>query len=128
MSHYALKERKNAKLAVEVGVAKDRKIDVDCAREKAPKTIRKVPADYENLKSEFLRKIIDFVDEYEIPESHKLIVNFDHTSLEMIPISEWTSHEKNSKDCSIVALDDMREITVVIGISMSVPQNGHIFI
>ncbi|CAG2200201.1 unnamed protein product [Mytilus edulis] len=37
----------------------------------------------------------------------------------MVPTSEWTLEEKGSKDCSIVALDDKREITGVVGISLT---------
>lgn len=50
---------------------------------------------------------------------HELIINFDQPGLKMVPTSEWTLEVKGSKDCSIVALDNQREITGVIGIRLT---------
>lgn len=50
---------------------------------------------------------------------HQLMINFDKTGLKIVPTSEWTLKVKGSKNCSIVALDDKREITVYIRITLT---------
>lgn len=47
---------------------------------------------------------------------HQLMINFDKTGLKIVPTSEWTLKVKGSKNCSIVALDD---ITVYIRITLT---------
>ena len=90
---------------------------MNLVKRRGTQTARKLPEDFEKLKSEYLDKIAKCVKEYNIP--HELIINFDQTGLKMVPTSEWTLQEKGSKDCSIVALDDKREITGVVGISLT---------
>lgn len=90
---------------------------MNLVKRKGAKTARKLPDDFEKIKGDFLDNISKCVKENNIP--HELIINFDQTRLKMIPTSEWTLEVKGSKDCSIVALDDKREITGVIGISLT---------
>lgn len=90
---------------------------MNLVKRKGTKTARKLPDDFEKIKGDFLDKISKYVKENNIP--HELIVNFDQTGLKMVPTSEWTLEVKGSKDYSIVALDDKREITGVIGISLT---------
>lgn len=54
---------------------------------KGTKTARELPADFLELKAEFLNKITKCVTENDIPE--QLVFNFDQTGLKMIPVSQW---------------------------------------
>lgn len=89
---------------------------MNLVKRKGTKTARKLPDDFEKIKGDFLDKISKCVKENNIP--HELIRNFDQTGLTMVPTSQWTLEVKGSKD-SIFALDDKREITGVIGISLT---------
>ena len=90
---------------------------MNLVKRKGTKTARKLPDDFQDLKQAFLDKIVKCVNDYNIP--HELIINFDQTGLKMVPTSEWTLEEKGSKDCSIVGLDDKREITGLVGITLT---------
>ena len=90
---------------------------MNLVKRKGTKTARKLPSDFEALKTDYLEKITTCVHEYDVPE--ELVINFDQTGLKIVPVSEWTLEVKGSKDCSIVALEDKREITAVIGITLS---------
>ncbi len=47
-----------------------------------------------------------------------MIINWDHTGLNYVPVSNWTMAEEGSKRVKIVGLDDKRHITAVFGCSM----------
>ena len=47
----------------------------------------------------------------EIPFS--LIINWDQTAVNYIPLSSWTMEKRGTKRVKIVALDDKRQITAV---------------
>lgn len=82
----------------------------------ATKTARKVPANFLELKSDYLDRIHSYVDEHSIPEV--MVINWDQTNLKLVPVSNWTLADKGSKQVSIVGLDDKREITVLLAASM----------
>lgn len=48
-----------------------------------------------------------------------LIINFDQTNANFVPVSEWTLAKEGSKQVSIVTIDDKREMTVLLSCSMS---------
>ena len=53
----------------------------------------------------------------DIPEY--LIINWDHTGLNYVPVSNWTMAEEGSKRVEIVGLDDKHQITAVFGCTMA---------
>jgi hypothetical protein len=83
---------------------------------KATKAARKLPTDFDAVKSEFLRKVVDCVKEHDIPAD--LVVNIDQTGVKLIPISEWTMDQKGKRQISVLGLEDKREITALLGISL----------
>ncbi len=71
---------------------------------------------FELLKNQFLFDIKTITAMEDIPED--LIINWDHTGLNYVPVSKWTMAEEGSKRVEIVGLDDKRQITAVFGCSM----------
>jgi hypothetical protein len=49
----------------------------------------------------------------------EMIVNFDQTGLSIVPTSSWTLAEKGAKQVEIVGLDDKRQITALLGCSLT---------
>ena len=47
----------------------------------------------------------------EIP--HELILNFDRTGLNYVPVTPWTMEEEGMKRVEVIAKDDERQITAV---------------
>ena len=66
---------------------------------------------FEALKAEFLLEIKCIVCMDAIPA--ELVINFDQTALNYVPISHWTMEEEGSKRVEVVAKDDKRQITAV---------------
>ena len=66
---------------------------------------------FEELKAEFLLEIKSIVNMDAIPA--ELVINFDQTALNHVPISHWTMDEEGAKRVEVVAKDDKRQITVV---------------
>ena len=54
-------------------------------------------------------KIIAYMEE--IPFS--LIINWDQTAINYIPMSSWTMEKRGCKRVEIIALDDKRQITAI---------------
>ena len=57
------------------------------------------------------------VDLEEIPPD--LIMNYDQTGIKYVPTSSWTLEKEGSKKVEIVGKDDKRQITAILGCSMS---------
>ena len=71
--------------------------------------------EFEQLKAQ-LAYDVEFGD---IPES--LVINWDHTAVNYIPVSSWTMEEQGSKRVEIAGMNDKRQITMVLAVS----KNGH---
>ena len=72
---------------------------------------------YDQLKDEFLLEIKVIVTMDEIPP--ELIINFDQTAVNYVPVSHWTMDKEGSKRVEVVARDDKRQITAVFAGSSS---------
>ena len=46
--------------------------------------------------------------------SNQLIINWDHTGLNYVPLSNWTRAEEGSKRVEIVGMNDKRQNTAVL--------------
>ena len=68
---------------------------------------------FEERKEQFLIDIKAVVIIEEIPDS--LIINWDQTGINYIPVSQWTMAKEGSKRVEIVGLNDKRQITAVFG-------------
>jgi hypothetical protein len=82
-------------------------------KRKGTKAARKVPANFQEQKAEFLGKVADRVEEHTIPK--ELVINFDQTGLKIVPVSNWTLAAEGSKQVPIVGIEDKREITALLG-------------
>ena len=49
----------------------------------------------------------------------ELVINFDQTGIKYVPTSSWMLEKEGSKSLAIVGKDNKRQITAVIGCSMS---------
>ena len=90
---------------------------IGLVKRKGTKAARKLPDDYPAIKLQYLERIKTMVTHYHIP--HELIFNWDQTGIKMVPASEWTMAEEGSKQVEIRGLDDKREITVLLTVTLS---------
>ena len=84
---------------------------------KATKAARSLPDDFDKQKSDYLDTISTIVEDNDIPDS--MIVNFDQTGVNIVPSSEWTMELKGEKQVSVAGLGDKRQITLVLGCTLS---------
>ncbi len=70
----------------------------------------------EACKTQFLFDIDTIVEMEEIPRD--LIINWDHTGIKYVPVSNWTMAKEGSKRVAIVGIDDKRQITAVFECTM----------
>ena len=75
------------------------------------------PADFEAHKSQFLLDVKTVVVMEEIPKA--LVINWDHTGIQYVPVSSWTMAKEGSKRVEIAAISDKRQITAVFANTMS---------
>ena len=73
--------------------------------------------DLEELKEQFLLDIKAIVDLEDIPRD--LILNWDQTAINYVPVSNWTMAKQGSKKVKIAGVDDKRQITVVLAGSLT---------
>ena len=84
---------------------------------KATRASRKVPDDFVNIKSIYLDNIDKVIKDYNIPLS--MVLTFDQTGIKMVPVSDWTLEVQGSKQIDTIGLEDKREITVLLAISLT---------
>ena len=68
--------------------------------------------DYEAVRQQFLTDIEAVVTLEDIPS--QLVLNWDHTGVNIVPSSSWTMEQRGKKHVEVIALDDKRQITAVI--------------
>ena len=71
----------------------------------------------EQLKDEFLLEIKNIVSMDEIPTD--LVINFDQTALNYVPMSHWIMEKEGTKRVEIIAKDDKRQLTAIFAGSSS---------
>ena len=72
---------------------------------------------FDELKGNFLRDMRNVMLMDEIPP--ELIITFDQTGINYVPVSSWTMEETGKKRVDIIGKDDERQITAVFGASLS---------
>lgn len=81
-------------------------------------TKAKVPvAEFESHKALFLNDIKSIMIMDEVPP--ELVINWDHTGINYVPVSNWTMAKQGSKRIEIFGKDDKRQITAVFAGTMS---------
>ena len=73
--------------------------------------------EFDEIKKLFLLDIENIVQMDEVPP--ELIVNWDHTGINYIPVSSWTMEKVGAKRVDIIGKDDKRQLTAVLGCSLS---------
>ena len=72
---------------------------------------------FEEYKVQFLFDAKAIIEMEDIPDS--LIINWDHTGIHYVPVGAWTMEKEGSKRVEITGMDDKRQITAVLAITMS---------
>ena len=70
------------------------------------------PSHFEEIKERYLLDIKTVVQITNIPMD--LVMNWDHTGVNIVPGSQWTLEERGAKRVECTGVDDKRQITVVI--------------
>ena len=73
--------------------------------------------EFEAYKSQFLYDVKAIMEMEEIPK--ELVINWDHTGIHYVPVSNWTMAKEGSKRIEIFGSDDKRQITAVFAATMS---------
>ena len=69
------------------------------------------PADFAAVKEQFLNDVVSIVTMEEIPP--ELILNWDQTSIHLVPVSPWTMEQAGSKRVEINGISSKQQITAV---------------
>ena len=73
--------------------------------------------DFEKIKAQYLFDIKVITEMDDIPP--ELIINWNQTGIEYVPVSSWTMAPRGSKRVEIIGKDDKCQITGVYGCSLS---------
>ena len=68
---------------------------------------------FAEIKADFLLDIKQVIVMDEIPA--ELVINFDQTALNIVPVSDWTMEVEGSKRVEVAGKDDKKQITAVLG-------------
>jgi hypothetical protein len=89
-------------------------------KRKATKAARKLPKDFDELKAEFIRKVQSNINPADgLPIPFELVLNWDQTGSKLVPVCEWTLASEGSKQVPLKGLDDKKQITVLLAITMA---------
>ena len=72
---------------------------------------------FDELKKLFLLEFNSVVEMDEVPP--QLVINWDQTGINYIPISSWTMEEEGSKRVEVASKDDKRQLTALFACSLS---------
>ena len=75
------------------------------------------PKHFETLKKQYPADIRTKVYMEDIPTD--LIINWDHTGLKYVPVSNWTMEHKGAKRVGIAGCNDKRQITALFSCTLS---------
>ena len=73
--------------------------------------------EFDETKKLFLLDIKNTTHMDEIPP--QAIINWDHTGINYVPVSSWTMEAPGTKRVEIIGKNDKRQLTAVLGCSMS---------
>ena len=74
-------------------------------------------AEYQHLRSTYLRQISGIVAVHKIPQ--EMVVNWDQSGINIVPLSNWTMEQEGASRIEIVGLNDKRQITMTFAASLS---------
>ncbi|CAG2190986.1 unnamed protein product [Mytilus edulis] len=73
--------------------------------------------DWRRSSQEYISKINNVREKHNIPDT--LIINWDQTGCQLVPGGDWTMEKEGTQQISISGLDDKRQITLLLAVSMS---------
>ena len=73
--------------------------------------------DFDAQREQFLFDIRTIIEMEDIP--YDLVINWDHTGINYVPVSNWTMAAEGSKRIEVAGLGDKRQLTVVYSASMT---------
>ena len=71
-----------------------------------------MPKDFDELKEQFIQVIRTIVEFVEVPLN--LVINWDQTGIQYVPVLNWTFEAKGSKRVEICGVDEKRQITALL--------------
>lgn len=86
-------------------------------KRKEAKTHGKLAEDFDLVRERFLERFRSATLDNDVPD--ELIINFDQTGIDVVPISNWIMAQEGAKQLSITAIDDKRHLTAVMACSMT---------
>ena len=87
-------------------------------KRKASTSAKVSVSDFEERKAQFLFDIKTIIDMEKVPS--ELVINWDHTGLHYVPVSNWTMAKEGAKRVEIAGLGDKRQLTAVFAGTMNV--------
>ena len=75
------------------------------------------PDEFKRLQKSYLAQISGLIKVHNIP--HELIINWDQTPINVAPTTNWTMAEVGSKRVEVAALNDKRQVTSTLAVTMS---------
>ena len=90
---------------------------INFVKRKVTTSAKVEPSHFKELKEQFLLDIKTVIDMEDVPSD--LILNWDHTGINVVPGSQWTMEAKGSKRVKAVGVNDKRQITVVLCAALS---------
>jgi len=81
-------------------------------KRKVNTSVKIEPSHFEELRKQYLLDIKAAVQIAKIPMD--LVMNWDHTGVNIVPGSQWTLEERGTKRVECTGVNDKRQITVVI--------------
>ncbi|XP_063400328.1 uncharacterized protein LOC134684939 [Mytilus trossulus] len=86
-------------------------------KRKGTKAVKHLPNDFDDIRQEYISKINNVREKHNIPDT--LIINWEQTGCQLVPGGDWTMEKKGTQQISISGLDDKRQITLLLAVSMS---------
>ncbi|CAG2246019.1 unnamed protein product [Mytilus edulis] len=86
-------------------------------KRKGTKAVKHLPNDFDDIRQEYISKINNVREKHNIPDT--LIINWDQTGCQLVPGGDWTMEKEGTQQISISGLDDKRQITLLLAVSMS---------
>lgn len=83
-----------------------------CVKRKGTKGTKHLPADFDNIKQEYINKVSKVVKDNNVPDS--LVINWDQTGCQLIPGGDWTMEKQGSQQVPITGIDDKCQITLLL--------------
>jgi hypothetical protein len=84
-------------------------------KRKAIKAAKKLPIDFEQQRNSFYSRIQSSVLEHNVPDD--LIINFNETSIFIVPSSQYSMAPIGSKQVTVIGKEDKRQITALLTVT-----------